>query len=550
MKPFSLLRDAVRAKEIFTVLVRYGFSNLLTQLSIPTGWVDRLVNKAEAPLSQWDRIRLAMEELGPTFVKMGQLISTRSDSIPPQLLESLKNLRDKVKPVPFGQIKLVLETELGHPFEESFSHIDEISIGSGSIAQVHRAVIRDTGDVVALKIQRPDIKKDLISDLEILGWLAREAHERMDDLRIYNLPRLVEQLKTSLLNELDFTHEANFSEIFSAKNPFSEHVFAPVIYSEFTTNRLLVTEFVLGVSPDEFTGTREEKATLAHHGGSSVFHQIICNGFFHADPHPGNVLVTNEGKICLLDWGMVGQLTKQMRYHLADLLEAVMARDIEHIAYRGNRMGKIKKTVDSPRLEMDIMRALDKFGPQMKAKDSGRIILELLHVFGVNGIAVADDYIMLAKAVISIEQTGVMLDPEFNIANVAQPFVKDLQRERWQPQPLLRKLLWIFGDSFERLTGLPGNIQRVLKRIEEEDIHINLNHQGLDELNESINRSANRLVLAVIIAALIIGSSTIITTGVEPLLWGFPAIGILGYLISFVFGVWVIFDIIRGGGHK
>ncbi len=550
MKPFSLLRDAVRAKEIFTVLVRYGFSNLLTQLSIPTGWVDRLVNKAEAPLSQWDRIRLAMEELGPTFVKMGQLISTRSDSIPPQLLESLKNLRDKVKPVPFGQIKLVLETELGHPFEESFSHIDEISIGSGSIAQVHRAVIRDTGDVVALKIQRPDIKKDLISDLEILGWLAREAHERMDDLRIYNLPRLVEQLKTSLLNELDFTHEANFSEIFSAKNPFSEHVFAPVIYSEFTTNRLLVTEFVLGVSPDEFTGTREEKATLAHHGGSSVFHQIICNGFFHADPHPGNVLVTNEGKICLLDWGMVGQLTKQMRYHLADLLKAVMARDIEHIAYRGNRMGKIKKTVDSPRLEMDIMRALDQFGPQIKAKDSGRIILELLHVFGVNGIAVADDYIMLAKAVISIEQTGVMLDPEFNIANVAQPFVKDLQRERWQPQPLLRKLLWIFGDSFERLTGLPGNIQRVLKRIEEEDIHINLNHQGLDELNESINRSANRLVLAVIIAALIMGSSTIITTGVEPLLWGFPAIGILGYLISFVFGVWVIFDIIRGGGHK
>ena len=544
------MRDAVRAKEIFTVLVRYGFSNLLTQLNIPTGWVDRFVNKAETPLSQWDRIRLAMEELGPTFVKMGQLISTRSDSIPAPLLESLKNLRDKVTPVPFDKIALVLETELGRPTSEVFSEVDEKSIGSGSIAQVHRAVFKSTGEVVALKIQRPDIKKDLISDLEILGWLAREVHERMEDLRIYNLPRLVEQLKTSLLNELDFTHEANYSEIFSARNPFKEHLFAPTVYPEFTTNRLLVTEFVSGVSPENVSGTLEEKAELAHHGGSSVFHQIICNGFFHADPHPGNVLVTDEGRICLLDWGMVGQLTKQMRYHLADLLKAVTARDIEHIAYRGNRMGKFRKPVDGPRLEMDIMRALDQFGPKIKAKDSGRIILELLHVFGVNGIAVADDYIMLAKAVISIEQTGVMLDPDFNIAEVAQPFVEDLQRERWQPRPLLRKLLWIFGDSFERLTGLPGNIQRVLKRIEEEDIHINLNHQGLDELNESINRSANRLVLAVIIAALIMGSSTIITTGVEPLLWGFPAIGILGYLISFIFGIWVIFDIIRGGGHK
>lgn len=550
MKPFSLLRDAVRAKEIFTVLVRYGFSNLLTQLNIPTGWVDRFVNKAETPLSQWDRIRLAMEELGPTFVKMGQLISTRSDSIPAPLLESLKNLRDKVTPVPFDKIHLVLETELGRPTSEVFSEVDEQSIGSGSIAQVHRAVLKSTGEIVALKIQRPDIKKDLISDLEILGWLAREVHERVDDLRVYNLPRLVVQLKDSLLNELDFSHEANYSEIFSARNPFEEHLFAPTVYSEFTTHRLLVTEFVRGVSPENFSGTVEEKAELAHHGGNSVFHQIICNGFFHADPHPGNILVTDEGRICLLDWGMVGQLTTQMRYHLADLLKAVTARDIEHIAYRGHRMGKFRKPVDSPRLEMDIMRALDQFGPKIKAKDSGRIILELLHVFGVNGIAVADDYIMLAKAVISIEQTGVMLDPDFNIAQVAQPFVEDLQRERWQPRALLRKLFWIFGDSFERLTGLPGNIQRVLKRIEEEDIHINLNHQGLDELNESINRSANRLVLAVIIAALIMGSSTIITTGVEPLLWGFPAIGILGYLISFIFGIWVIFDIIRGGGHK
>jgi ubiquinone biosynthesis protein len=193
---------------------------------------------------------------------------------------------------------------------------------------------------------------------------------------------------------------------------------------------------------------------------------------------------------------------------------------------------------------------LDRFGPEIKVHDSGRIVLELLHVMGVNGISVADNYVMLAKAVISIDQTCVSLDPDFDVAVVAKPFIEELMRERWQPSHILRNLFWIFSDGFERITELPGNIQRVLKRIEEEDISINLHHQGIEDLSNSINRGASRLVLAVIIGSLIMGSSMIITTGVQPLLWGFPAIGILGYLISFIFGVWVIFDIVRGGGHK
>ncbi|MCZ6674481.1 MAG: AarF/UbiB family protein [Verrucomicrobia bacterium] len=550
MKPFSLLRDAVRAKEILTVLVRYGFSNLLTQLNIPTGWIDRFVNKSEHPLSQWERMRLAMEELGPTFVKIGQILSTRSDSLPAPMLESLKQLRDRVTPEPFDTIKLMLERQLGKQIEEVFDDFEEKPVGSGSIAQVHRAVLKNSGDLVALKIQRSGIEKDLTADLEILGWLAREAHDRLEELRPYNLPRVIDQLKRTLLSELDFTREANYGEIFNARNPYEEQVFAPMVYREFTTEKLLVTEYVEGVSPELFEGTTEEKKELARHGGQSVFHQIICNGFFHADPHPGNVLVTQDGRICLIDWGMVGQLTRQMRFNLANLLKGVMARDVEHIAFRGNRMGRHRKPVDNSQLEMDITRVLDRFGPEIKARDSGRIVLELLHVFGINGISLADDYIMLAKAVISIDQTGVILDPEFNIAEVATPFIKDLERERWQPKHVLQKLYWIFSDGFGRMSELPGNIQRVLKRIEDEDISLSLHHKGLDELSDSINRGANRLVLAIIVGALIMGSSMIITTGVQPLLLGFPAIGILGYLISFVFGIWVIFDIIRGGGHK
>jgi len=550
LKPFSLLRDAVRAKEILTVLVRYGFSDLLNRLNIPASWLGRLVNKVDHVLSPWDRIRMAMEELGPTFVKIGQVISTRADSLPAPMLESLKQLRDNVKPEPFEKIKLTLEAQLGQDASNCFDDLEETPVGSGSIAQVHRAVLKDSGEVVALKIQREGIQKRLTADLEILGWLAREAHERLEEIQPYNFPRVVEQLKRSLMSELDFTHEANYSDIFIARNPFPESVYAPKVYTQFTTERLLVTEFVQGISPEKVSATVEEKKELARIGGRSVFHQIICNGFFHADPHPGNVLVTEDGRICLIDWGMVGQLTQGMRYNLADLLQAVNKRDIEHIAHRSIRMGRHISPVDESKLEMDIRQALDRFGPEIKVHDSGRIVLELLHVMGVNGISVAENYVMLAKAVISIDQTCVSLDPDFNIAAVAKPFIEELMRERWQPRYLLRNLYWILSDGLGRMTELPGNIQRVLKRIEEEDISINLHHQGIDDLSNSINRGASRLVLAVIIGSLIMGSSMIITTGVQPLLWGYPAMGVVGYVISFIFGVWVIFDIIRGGGHK
>ncbi len=491
-----------------------------------------------------------MEELGPTFVKMGQVLSTRTDSLPAPMIESLKQLRDRVKPESIETIRTVLESQLGTDIENVFSEFDEEPIGSGSIAQVHRAVLAETGEEVALKIQRAGIEKALTADLEILAWLAREAHERLEDVKPCNLPGVVSQLKRSLLTELDFTRESNFSDIFSSRNTFKKHVFAPKVFTEFTTEKLLVTEYVKGVSPEKFSGTEEEKKLLANQGGRSLFHQIIRIGFFHADPHPGNVIITDDGRICFIDWGMVGQLTQQMRFNLADLLKAVMARDVEHIAFRGNCMGRQLTPVDISQLEIDITRALDRFGPEINARYAGRIVLELLHVFGVNGISLADDYLMLAKAIISIDQTGVSLDPEFNVAKVAAPFIRDLEKERWQPTHLLKKLYWTLSDGLGRMVELPGNIQRVLKRIENEDISLNLHHKGLDDLTDSINKSANRLVLAVIIAALIIGSSTVITTGVEPLLWGFPAIGILGYLISFVFGVWVVFDIVRGGGHK
>lgn len=262
------------------MLVRYGFSDLLNRLNIPSSWLDRLVTKVDHVLSPWERIRLAMEELGPTFVKIGQVVSTRADSLPAPMLESLKQLRNNVKPEPFEKIKLTLEAQLGQDVSNLFDELEERPIGSGSIAQVHRAILKESGEAVALKIQREGIQKRLTADLEILGWLAHEAHERLEEIRPYNFPRVVEQLKRSLMSELDFTHEANYSEIFTARNPFPESVYAPKVYSQFTTERLLVTEFVQGISPEKVSVTVEEKKELALIGGRSVFTRLFATASF------------------------------------------------------------------------------------------------------------------------------------------------------------------------------------------------------------------------------------------------------------------------------
>lgn len=550
MKPFSLYRDAVRAKEIVTVLMRHGFGSLLDQINIPASWFDRFAPRREDPHTPWTRIRMVLEDLGPTFIKIGQILTTRPDILPPALIDELKSLRDQVRPEPFESISRTLKNAFGDDLETVFSSIESEPIGSGSIAQVHLARLRSTGETVAVKIQRPDIKPALTSDLEILGWLARELHERVDTYRPYNLPAVVDTLRKGLLSELDFEQEARNATLFNARNPHPEKVFAPSVHKEISSRSVLVTEHVDGISPDEIDAPPDIRRSLVEYGGASVFHQMFSVGFFHADPHPGNILITPDHRICFLDWGMAGQLTKRMRHDLADLLAAVASSDVERIARRAIKMMDSNRMVDEQQLEMEITQVLDRYGGELNLDDAGSVILDLIFVFGSNGIDVARDYVLLAKAVLSLEKTGDALDPTFSIVSTATPFLTALTKERWAPESLFRNLVWKLEESLSCLNSLPADSLRLIRRIENEDIGIRLHHRGLEDLNRTFNRSANRLVLAIIIGSLIMGSSMVITTGVQPLLWGFPALGILGYLISMVFGFWIIVDIFRSGGHR
>ena len=550
MKPLSLIRDAVRARQILTVLVRYGFSNLLEQVNAPTGWITKVVRREEAPYDLWQRIRMVCEDLGPTAVKMGQILSTQPDIIPAPLVEEFKKLQSHVNPFPFEKIRKVLEQELKGEIDDYFDIIIDKPIGSGSIAQVHKARLKESGEWVALKIQRPGIEKALKTDLEILHWLAREIHERISDMHPYDLPGVVQTLRKSLLRETDFTIEANNSKIFANSNPYEDVVFSPEVIDEFTSERLLVTEYIEGTRADKVTHlSEEERISLAHHGGISIFHQIIIKGFFHADPHPGNIIVTPDKRICLIDWGMTGQLTRHMRYHLADMLTALKGKDAERITRVALAMSHNQKKVDSQQVEMEINQIIHKY-PSLDVGKIGRVMLDLINILGQNGIQLSRDYTLLAKSILSIEQTGHALDNEFDIGKVAKPFLEQLTMERINPIGRWKELLWNLHNGIFKLNALPGDISRLIRRIENEEVSVNLHHTGLNRLMDTINSSSNRLTLAIIIGALIIGSSMIITTGVAPLILGYPALGIIGYLMSFFLGVWIVFDILRHGRHK
>ena len=546
MKPFNYLSNVVRAPEIVAILVRWGFEDLLLQLDTPPFLLKNLVRSRVTHLSYYERVRSALEELGPIFVKFGQILSTRPDRLPEPLVMELKKLRSQVEPQPFERIEPVLLRELGDEVDAFFDVFEDEPFAAGSLGQVYKAKLKDSDEWVAIKVQRADIHKTVSSDLEIIGWFARQLHARIEELRPYNLPALVREAEKRLQEELNYRNEADNAEIFRALNPDQERVFAPRVYTEFTTRRLLITEWVEGESPETAELNRDEACELARLGGQSVFQQIVGTGFFHSDPHSGNMLITSDRRICLLDWGQAGQITLEMRYLLADLFAGITARNAEKVIRVAERMALNNRRIDRRRLEKEVTYLLNKhrqFGPS--GTKIGTVGLEMLYIFGMNGIEVSPDYALLSKAVLCVEETARVMDPKFNIQQIARPFLEQLNKERWSAESIVRQTVYPVLSLMRNVQQIPEQLKRILERVEDEDIRINMHHAGTENLEETFNASMNRLTVGIIIGSLIIGSSLVITTGVKPLLWGYPAIGILGFLVSGMLGLYIVVSTLR-----
>ena len=480
-KPFDLLANTVRVKEIVVVLVRHGFAEVIEQIGTPDAWWRRFVPSAREHRSTYERIRLAAEELGPTFVKFCQLLSMRPDLVPQALVIELQQLQDAVQPLPFDKMREVIEEELECELADVFSEFDETPVASASLAQVYFARLKAGNREVAVKVQRPDLQKTVEADLDLIAFFAARFHHSVARLQPYDLPGIVEEIRAGLIQELDFRHEARNQQFFNAQNPTPDKVYAPEVIGDLTTRRMLVMERIDGRRVEQAALTPEQGRALANAGATSLLHQIMIAGFFHADPHAGNVFVTADGRLCLLDWGLAGHLTRRLRYTLADIFFAAAAHDAEQIVQTGISLAGPRAKPDFRTMEKEVTIALrENLNFATGDEQIGRLIIRLIEIFGRNGISVSRDYALMAKAVLSIEEVGRTLDPTFDLRKYARPVLREFHHERWSPRALLGKTRALFASVVGRLGDLPAELDRLLRRLEQDDLTVNFQHRGLE----------------------------------------------------------------------
>lgn len=544
---FTTITKLARFKTILMTLLKYGFDDLAQRLDLPGSRIIEKPDSNDKILGTYERIRCVIEDLGPTFVKIGQIMSLRPDLLPQPLIKELSKLQDDVQPVALEEIRPVVEASLGREINEVFSVFAAEPFAAASISQVHRGILRKDGTVVSIKVQRPGIKKRMDADLDILAAIANRLHERSHDLNIYDLPTLVRVTRRNLLREIDFTREARNMKIAASYQKESPWLYIPRVYDEYCSKKVLVMEYIHGTKlKDIEAGAVADAEKLAKNGLKAAIGQILEDGFFHADPHPGNVMVDGENRLCLLDWGLVGRLTEKDRYMLIDLLKAIVEKDGDGMVHTLLRLCTREGPVDEDSLERELLDIVDSyFAVPVKDMNIGQILMAITELLRVYHLRLPPDLVVMVKALVTAEGTARQIHPGLNVISEAEDYVKELAKRRYEPRNMWRNFSTAVSRIFSSQREIPKRLVQILDRVSRGDLKVNFRFENIADLIKAMENSSNRLAFSIIIASLIVGSSMIITTGVGPLLFGFPAIGVVGYIISAVLGLWLVFNIIR-----
>lgn len=540
-----------RSREIVTILIRHGFGQLLEQVGFPASFfLARIVRKKPdaRKASLPARLRLVLEELGPTFVKFGQILSTRPDLIPKEYVQEFANLREHVPPVPFEDIERVFMAELGAGPEEIFAEFDSQPIASASIGQVYKAKTF-AGETVAVKVQRPGIQRQVRADIQILFHIADLLTQHVAEMEFYRPREIVEEFRHALDREMDYGVELRNLERFRESFPDSDLLVVPRPLSELSTARILTMEFLHCRDLTDLAGVAsEERRRLAKAGIDIILQQVFRDGFFHADPHPGNVKVMADGKLALLDCGMVGRVTEELKVGMAELLVAFSSRKYARVADLVADLGEARGELDRERFLRDVADIVDRYTVgRLQDIDAGEALEDMMTVALNHQLKLPANISMMMKALITVEQLGKTLDPDVDVFQAARPHVRRLLRERYSLKRNLELLTGAARDYFRLMRRMPGEVALILRKLKGGNLTIELKHSGLDKLIHAIEHSTNRISFSVIIAALIVGSSIVMRSGVGRNLFGYPALGFIGYTIAAVMGLWLIVMIVRSG---
>lgn len=558
LESIDAARDLGRLYQIASILVRHGFGELAHRTGIARilasagKALHRGHDASVAALSGPQRVRLALEEMGPTFVKLGQILSTRVDLFEPEWIAEFEKLQDQSSGVAYQQIRAQLAQDLGADPESLFAAIDAVPFATGSIAQVHRARLHD-GTAVILKVRRPGIESVIAADLRLLQRLAAMAEREWPALQRFEPRALVRQFAASLRRELDLRTECRNAERIAANLAADANIVIPRIHWQWVTQRLNVQDQVVGISGRDMAAVDEaglDRGLLARRGANAVLKMVLQDGFFHADPHPGNVFYLPDDRLAFIDFGMVGRLSKERRDQLANLLYSLALRD-------SRQAGEVlvdwagQDRVDMAALTLDLDMFIDEFhGVPLEQIDVGRLLGDLAALMREHGLTLPADLALLFKAAISLEGLGRMLDPHFDMVSEARPFLEAIGRKRRSPRALARLGVKSLREAAALAVDLPGDLRRLLKSVERGSLTVHIDVSKLDRSFERMDRSVSRLTMGIVTAALIIGSSIVMTVRTDSTWLGLPVFGLLGFLGAVVSGIWLLSSIARSGRHE
>ena len=550
-------RHLQRYNRILQVLLKYGFSDLIGRLHIDqyleSSWQrlgGALPEATLARLSRPERLRLAFEELGPTFIKLGQLLSSRPDLLPPAYIQELARLQDKIPPVPWAEIDAVFMRECGAPAETLFPEFEHEAMAAASIGQVHRARLAD-GSRVVVKVRRPGIARLINVDLEIFSHIASLMEQYLEELRGHSPTTVVEEFAESLNRELDFTLELANVQRFAQQFKGNPDIHVPEVYPELSSSCILVMEYIEGIKSSDVARLEAEGydlELLARRGANLVMEQIFSHGFFHADPHPGNIFILPGNVVCFIDFGQMGRLSRRDQDDFTALVTSLVKRDEHEIAGGVLRTTIQLGEVDRDRLECDLVFFMDRYLYQPLEKlEAARIFQDLLTLVNRHHLSFKPSLYLMIKALCTLEGVGMMLDPHLRLFALAQPFMQRLQLERMKPGRLMEEAASLGLSYFRLLRALPDDLRSVLVQLQSGQLNIGFEHRGIMPLQVTLERITNRLVFAIVLAALIVGSSLIVLSGIPPRWHNVPVIGLFGFVLAACMGFCLLIAILK---HK
>jgi ubiquinone biosynthesis protein len=552
-RPGTTLRNLNRYREIIAVLIKYGFGEIVGRLNLYAAYriSRKFLRRTPPPATSYAvRIRLALEELGPTFVKLGQALSMRPFLIPQELVVELSRLQDEVDPIPSDQALKLIEENLGQNIPEAFKSLDPLPVASASLSQVHHGVLRD-GTPVVVKIQRPHLKRIIDSDMTILRDIANLLIKHVPESIQYDPVGIIDELARMTRKEINFLYEARNIESFARNFKDDPRIFVPRVFWKHTTRCMIVMDRVEGIKINDVEALAKagvDVSEICRIGGDMVFKMVFDHGFFHADPHPGNLFVTRAGIIAPVDYGMMGVLSTTQLNQLADILASVVSNDPAMVVYAFLKAQALPEDANLTAIEADINEMITRYHKIPLAQiDMGTITDEFFDIVRRHKIRVQSEFMTFMKALVTYEEVARKLDPNYDFIKSAEPYVRKLAVKRFKPSRIARDLRIAFSQMHDLLVKFPLELQQFMSKLNKGKLKVGLDVQGLEILILELDRSSNRLAFAIIIAAIIVGSSLIMTLDVGVRFYGVPVLGLVGYIFAGILGMGLAISILRSG---